>query len=223
MEIVALLPMKANSERVKGKNFKPLGGRPLFQWMLDTLISMDEIAKVVINTDAIEILNTSPSVRNSKVVLKERKAELCGDFVSMNRILADDIAEFTAEVYLMTHTTNPFISKSTLSSAIAYFEEAKKTSSADSLFSVDRCQDRFYDKNLNPINHNPNELVRTQDLDPLFRENSNFYLFSKDSFDKTQARIGLSPVTFETPFMEALDIDETYHWNMAELIAAGKN
>jgi CMP-N-acetylneuraminic acid synthetase len=223
MKIVALLPMKANSERVKGKNFKPLGGRPLFQWMLDTLNSMDEVTKVVINTDATEILKASPSVKNSKVVLKERKAELCGDFVSMNKILADDIAEFSADVYLMTHTTNPFISKLTLSSAITYFEEARKTSSADSLFSVDRCKDRFYDKNLNPINHDPNKLIRTQDLDPLFRENSNFYLFSKDSFNRTQARIGLSPVTFETPFMEALDIDEMYHWNMAELIASGRN
>ena len=51
-KIVALLPMKAHSERVKGKNFKIFNGKPLYKWILDTLLSTNIIDKVVINTDA---------------------------------------------------------------------------------------------------------------------------------------------------------------------------
>ncbi|MEO7797673.1 MAG: hypothetical protein ABIY47_08115, partial [Opitutaceae bacterium] len=47
---VALLPIKANSQRVRGKNFKELQGKPLFQWILDSLLAVDEIELVVINT-----------------------------------------------------------------------------------------------------------------------------------------------------------------------------
>ena len=54
--IVALVPMKANSERVKGKNFRDFCGKPLFRWILDTLLEVQEIDEIVINTDARHIL-----------------------------------------------------------------------------------------------------------------------------------------------------------------------
>ena len=108
--IVALLPMKANSERVKGKNFKLLAGKPLFQWILDALLENKEIDQVVINTDAKHILIENGLIESDRVLIRERKPELCGDLVSMNLILEDDIANVPADTYIMTHTTNPLIS-----------------------------------------------------------------------------------------------------------------
>ncbi len=104
-KIVALLPMKANSERVKGKNFRELAGKPLFKWILDSLLAVNEIDKVVINTDARNILAENGLVENGRVVIRDRKPELCGDMVSMNLILADDIQAVDSETYIMTHTT----------------------------------------------------------------------------------------------------------------------
>ena len=216
-KVVALLPMKANSDRVKGKNFRILAGKPLFQWILDALLAVPDIDCVVINTDAKHILLENGLVPSDRVIIRERKPELCGDFVSMNLILEDDISEVDSEFYLMTHTTNPLISKDTINKALQSFKSSEATH--DSLFSVNRVQTRFYREDMTPVNHNPAELVRTQDLEPWFEENSCLYLFTRDSFSKTNARIGNSPMMFITPALESVDIDEPEDWVMAEALA----
>ncbi|MCE2915673.1 MAG: hypothetical protein LW768_09035, partial [Rubrivivax sp.] len=86
-KIVALLPMKANSERVVGKNFRDFNGKPLFRWILDTLLSVGDIDRVVINTDARGILAEHGLVDSDRVTIRDRKPEICGDFVSMNLVL----------------------------------------------------------------------------------------------------------------------------------------
>jgi CMP-N-acetylneuraminic acid synthetase len=217
--IVALLPMKAHSERVRGKNFRDFNGKPLFRWVLDRLLSIEEIDLVVINTDARDILATNGLIDTPRVLIRDRKPELCGDFVSMNRILEDDIAAVPADLYLMTHVTNPLLSVETIRGALEAYRAALGVGSHDSLFSVDRVQTRFYRRDGSPVNHDPANLVRTQDLEPWFEENSNLYLFSRESFARTSARIGARPLVFETPRIESLDIDEQSDWDLALLAA----
>ncbi|MGD2133667.1 MAG: acylneuraminate cytidylyltransferase family protein [Maricaulaceae bacterium] len=222
MGIVALLPMKAHSARVTSKNFRPFAGKPLFRWILDTMLSMDEIERVVINTDAREVLRREgleDGDVDGRVMIRDRKAEICGDFVSMNLVLADDVANVEAETYLMTHTTNPLLSAATMQAALKRFDAARATGEADSLFTVNRVQTRFYREDGSPVNHDPAELIRTQDLEPWFEENSNLYLFTRDSFAKTDARIGAKPTMFETPPLESVDIDGPDEWAIAEALA----
>lgn len=217
-KLVALLPMKANSERVKGKNFRALAGKPLFRWILDTLLSIEEIEKVIINTDARAILAEHGLTDGGRVEIRDRKPELCGDFVSMNRILEDDIAAVPASAYLMTHTTNPLLRPGTIRRAIsAYF--GGLSNGKDSLFGVTKYQTRFYRADGSAINHDPNVLMRTQDLEPWYEENSNIYIFSRESFARTNARIGESPVLFEVPRIECADIDGPAEWFIAESLA----
>jgi len=217
--LVALLPLKAHSARVKGKNFRPFAGKPLFQWILNTLLSIPEIERVVINTDARQILADNGLVETDRILIRDRKPELCGDFVSMNKVLADDIANVDSDLYLMTHTTNPLLSATTIVRALLHFEKARVAKSADSLFTVNRFQTRFYREDGSAINHDPNNLIRTQDLEPWYEENSNMYLFSKPSFLSTNARIGRKPVMFETPRTESADIDDQVGWEIAEMMA----
>jgi CMP-N-acetylneuraminic acid synthetase len=134
----------------------------------------------------------------------------------MNLVLQDDIDNTDADIYLMTHTTNPFISLSTINSAIGAFNTAEDK---DSLFTVNRIQTRFYDERCKAINHDPDNLIPTQDLEPWFEENSCMYLFTKKSFCKTAARIGESPMMFETSKLESVDIDEPQDWQLAAALA----
>lgn len=217
MKLVALLPMKANSERVKGKNFRDFCGKPLFQWILDELISCDEIDSIVINTDAEYLLNASFST-HEKVIIRERPLDIRGDLVSMNIIIEDDIRNTDGDIYLMTHTTNPLLTRKTIAKAIKLYKSLLNTGEADSLFSVNKIQTRFYDKEARPINHDPDNLLRTQDLEPYFEENSNFYFFTRDSFSKTKTRIGKSPAMFEMELLEAIDIDNQEDWDLASLL-----
>lgn len=221
-KVVALLPMKANSERVKGKNFRTFVNKPLFKWMLDSLLDVEEISQVVINTDAREILAENGLIESDRIVIRDRKEDLCGDFVSMNKILLDDINNIPADLYLMTHTTNPLLSSSTIKSAINKYDEAFAKGECDSLFTVTRFQTRFYREDGSAVNHDPENLIRTQDLEPWYEENSNLYIFTDKSFKTTGARIGNKPILFETPVLESVDIDEQSDWDLAVAMASIK-
>ena len=219
--LVALLPMKANSVRVPSKNFRPLAGKPLFRWILDTLLAMPEIDAVVINTDARQILADNGLVdgEGGRVIIRDRKPEICGDLVSMNLVLADDVQNVAADAYLMTHTTNPLLSAATMSAAVAAYRAGVEAGTADSLFTVNKHQTRFYRADASPVNHDPQNLIPTQDLEPWFEENSNAYIFSGESFLSTNARIGSKPIMFETPKLESVDIDGPEDWALAEALA----
>lgn len=217
--IVALLPMKANSVRVSGKNFRDFCGKPLFRWILDTLLSVEEIDQVVINTDARHILADNGLVETDRIVIRDRKPEICGDHVSMNLVLADDVANVPADLYLMTHTTNPLMSADTIRKAIAAFIEGQAQGKADSLFTVDKVQTRFYRADCSPVNHDPDNLIPTQNLEPWFEENSNLYIFTAESFAKTKARIGKLPMMYEGPYFESVDIDTPADWDFAVVAA----
>lgn len=216
---VALLPMKAHSARVSRKNFRPFAGKPLFRWILDSLLALPEIDLVVINTDARDIL-TGHGLRDAeRVLIRDRRPELCGDFTSMNLVLADDVAAVEASTYLMTHTTNPLLRPATIRAALAAFAGGRAAGTADSLFTVNRFQTRFYRADGSAVNHDPKNLIRTQDLEPWFEENSNLYLFDRTSFAQTRARIGARPMMFETPRIESADIDDQEGWEIAEALA----
>jgi CMP-N-acetylneuraminic acid synthetase len=217
---VALLPMKANSQRVKGKNFRPLHGKPLFRWILDSLLAIDGIDSVVINTDARHILKENGLVESDRVIIRDRREDLCGDTVSMNRILADDIQAVPADTYLMTHTTNPMLTTATVASAMAAYAAGVAAGKADSLFTVTKIQTRFYRADGSAVNHDPDNLIQTQDLEPWFEENSNLYIFSRESFAAANARIGKKPVLHVMDKTEAIDIDTPEDWALAEAVAA---
>jgi len=221
--IVALLPMKANSTRVKGKNFRDFSGKPLFRWILDSLLAIEEIDQIVINTDARDLLLEHGFVDSQRVLIRDRIPEICGDNVSMNLVIQDDVLNVPSDLYLMTHTTNPLLSSVTIRKAIKFFKEKHLTDGVDSLFSVNKVQTRFYKADGKPVNHDPANLIPTQDLEPWFEENSNLYIFTSDSFARTKARIGAAPVLFETPSIESLDIDTPADWEFALLGAAYLN
>lgn len=215
-QVIALLPMKGNSERVPGKNLKLFNGKPLFHHVLNTLVNSAKIEKVIINTDSELIAESAQTFENVEIFY--RPDEICGDFVSMNDIIAYDIQKSKGKFFLQTHSTNPLLKTGTINKAIDVFFDSLKEG-YDSVFSVTRHQTRLYTKDGQALNHNPKELIRTQDLDPLFEENSNFFIFSNESFQKAgQKRIGLKPKMIEVDKLEAVDIDEPQDFLLAEAI-----
>lgn len=217
MKIVALLPMKGHSERVPEKNLKPFCGKPLYQLVLNELLKSRYINKIIVNTDGPAIIESIRQSYGDKVAIHPRPEALKGDTVSMNRIIGHDIETEPADLYVQTHSTNPLLKIETLDAAIEKMEEVKDK--YDSVFSVTRMNTRLYDKEGNPFNHNPEELLRTQDLDPLFEENSNFYIFTKNSFQNAgDKRIGKKALMFEIDKLEAVDIDEPQDFVIAEVL-----
>ena len=211
--IVALVPMRHESERVPGKNYRNFADRPLYHHIVRSLLKSGPIAEVVIDTDSPFIMADArdhfPQVR-----LIERPEALCGGKVPMNDIVFHDVALCEADFFLQTHSTNPLLRPETIDRAVDTFLQVYPK--RDSLFSVTRMQARLWDGEGRPVNHDPSELRRTQDLSPMFVENSNLYIFSLESIRHRRNRIGERPLLFEIDPEEAWDIDEELDFQVAE-------
>lgn len=209
--------MKGNSERVPNKNLKDFAGKPLYHRVMDALLASKYIDKVIVNTDSEIIKADLKKYFENKVIIIDRPQEIIGDFVSMNKVIECDINNVEADIYLQTHSTNPLLKTKSIDAAIEKMIALSEDKVYDSVFSVTRLQTRLYEANGTPLNHNPEELLRTQDLEPLYEENSNFYIFTKESFYNSGGkRIGLKPFMFEIDKIEAVDIDEPQDFIIAE-------
>ncbi len=214
-KIVALVPMRHHSQRVPGKNYRPMAGKPLFTYILESLLACPQISQVVVDTDSEPIIEGIrehfPTV---KLIL--RPPELRADEISMNEILAFDISQVQADFYLQTHSTNPLLKAATIQKAIQTF--LSKTPAYDSLFAVTRLQVRLYDQLGRALNHNPAILLQTQDLPPVYMENSCIYIFSPSTLLQHRNRLGERPYMFEIDPIEGWDIDNELDFSIVEFL-----
>jgi CMP-N-acetylneuraminic acid synthetase len=203
--IFALVPMRHHSQRVPGKNYRPLAGKPLYQHIVETLLAVPEIGQVVVDTDSGPVMD---GLRRDfpQVTVLPRPEHLRADAIPMNEILLYDTSQVAADFYLQTHSTNPLLRPETVSKAIQTF--LADYPAHDSLFSVTRLQTRLYDQHGHAINHDPNILLQTQDMPPVYEENSCIYIFTRENLVRRHNRLGEKPLMFEMDAAEAWDIDE---------------
>jgi CMP-N-acetylneuraminic acid synthetase len=215
MKLAALVPMRHHSQRVPGKNYRPLAGKPLFHHIIETLLAVREINEIVVDTDSDLVMN---GLRKNfpQVKIINRPDVLRADDIPMNDILIYDISQVQADFYLQTHSTNPLLRPETVSRAVQSF--LADYPKHDSLFSVTRWQTRLYDQNGKAINHDPSVLIQTQNLPPVYEENSCLYLFTRDNLLKRNHRIGEKPMMFEIDADEAWDIDEELDFQICEFL-----
>ncbi|MCF8709473.1 acylneuraminate cytidylyltransferase family protein [Rhizorhapis sp. SPR117] len=215
-KLVALMPMRHNSERIPGKNYRAFGdGRPLFHHMVDVMLACPVIEKIVIDTDS-PVIKTQCAEKYPQVLVLDRPEHLKDGATPMNDVLLRDIQEVESRFYLQTHSTNPLLKPETLARAVDTF--FKNYPVYDSLFSVTRQQTRYWDPLGRAINHNPNILLRTQDLPPVYEENSCIYIFERETLVTKHNRIGNRPFLFEIEQVEAQDLDEELDFQIADLI-----
>ena len=219
MKLVALVPMRHHSQRVPGKNYRMLAGKPLFHHVIETLLAVPQIAEVAVNTDSTPVIN---GLRQffPQVQIIPRPEHLQADDVPMNDILIYDTEHTQADFYLQTHSTNPLLKPETVSRAIQSL--LTHYPDYDSLFSVTRLQTRLYDQHGNAINHDPTVLIQTQDLPPVFEENSCLYIFTRENLIRRHHRIGDKPMMFEIDADEAWDIDEELDFAITDFLLRRK-
>jgi len=207
--------MRHHSQRVPGKNYRPLADKPLYQHIVETLLAVPEINEVVVDTDSDPVMD-GLRANFPQVKIINRPEHLRADDIPMNEILIHDTDLFPADFYLQTHSTNPLLKAETVSRAIKSFLAEYPT--RDSLFSVTRLQTRLYDKDGGAINHNPNELLQTQDLPPVYEENSCLYIFTRANLIAKKHRISDHALMFEIPADEAWDIDEELDFAICDFL-----
>lgn len=210
----AFIPLKGHSERVPGKNLRDFAGRPLFHVVVETLQAAERVGTIYIDTDDDDIASSAAGLES--VVVVRRRPELVGDEVSVNLLIKSFLESHDAEHVIQTHATNPLLRPETIDAAI---DRYTTDPSISSLFAATRYQARFYRADMTPVNHNPEELLPTQMLSPLFMENSNFYIFSREGFLENDRRITDRTAMYDVDPMEAVDIDEERDFEMAVVMA----
>ena len=222
MKIYALIPIKHNSERVPGKNYRDFNGKPLFYWIINTLLNSTYVDKIIIDTDSPTIKELVPkhfSDTMERIIIYDRPEHLHGGHVATNDLFVNVIEDLNldADYYFQTHTTNPLLKTSSVNNAIETFLNKIKDG-YETLFSVKTHHTRFYNSKGEDMNHNRFHLIPTQDLDPIYEENSCMYLFSKNTLMKYKARIGNKAYLYKMNDIESTDIDWPEDFKIAELL-----
>jgi CMP-N-acetylneuraminic acid synthetase len=217
-QITAILPMRAGSQRVKGKNERIINGKYLYEYIVDTLLHAKLVGNIIINTDIKNV--TEKYYANSQIKIVKRPNHLKGN-INMNLVIDQTLDHTEDEYFVQVHATNPLLKATTIDRAIDLFIKNQKNN--DSLFSVTKVQKRFWRKNGLPINHKIGDEPTTQNLEPYFEENSCLYIFSRESFNKNNNRIGKNPILFEISKIESWDIDEEEDLKIAKDILISKS
>lgn len=206
MKTVALVPIKLNSQRLKNKNILPLAGHPLCWHICNSLINAKGIDEVYVYCSDEAIKQYLPE----GVIFKQRDKKLDGDLVKGFDIYRSFINEVDSDVYVLAHTTSPFIKTTSVENALSHILSGEY----DSAFSAERVQTfAWYDGK--PINYDLNDVPRTQDLEPVWIETSAFFMFKKEIFTEHCRRIGFKPYIQEVCGVEAVDIDEQKDYDFA--------
>lgn len=210
MKVTAVVPMKLNNRRLPQKNTKCFkNGNPLCWYILSTLLKINEIEEVYVYCSNPDIKKYIPEGVN----YLKRSEDLDQDSTKMNEVLQAFAREIPSDIYVMTHTTAPFIKSSSIKKGL----EAVLSGDFDSSFAVKKLQD-FLWKDGRPFNYELDNIPRTQDLPPLFEETSGFYIYKSNIITNLNRRIGQKPFLVEVGEIESIDIDEPEDFKIADAI-----
>lgn len=210
MKTVAVVPMKLNNRRLPQKNTKCFtNGKPLCYYILSTLLKVPGI-------DEIYVYCSNPDIKEfipEGIKYLRRSESLDQDTTKMNEVLLSFAKDVPADVYVMTHTTAPFISKESICEGL----EAVVNKGFDSSFAAKKLQDFLWKDGI-PFNYSLDNIPRTQDLPPLYEETSGFYIYKSNVITDFNRRIGNNPYIVEVGAIESIDIDEAEDFAIADAI-----
>lgn len=207
--IIGIMPIKLNNERLPGKNIKLLDGKPLIHYGLTALLESGKL-------DVIYVFCSDDAIREyllEGVNFMKRPDFLDLPASNFTQIFDEFRKRADADIYVYAHATAPFISADTVNECI----DAVAYGGYDSAFTATKIQD-FLWQDGEPLNFQKDNLPRSQDLKPIYRETSGIYVFKKEVFLGCHARIGENPFIKEVGWKEAVDINTAQDFEMAEMI-----
>jgi CMP-N-acetylneuraminic acid synthetase len=210
MKVVAMVPIKMNSERIPGKNIKKFGdGTPLIECLLSTLVKVKEFDEIYVYCSSEEIEEyLIPGVKYLK-----RSSELDQDNKNCNDIIKSFMNDIDADIYVVSHVTGPFTTIKSISECI----NAVANDGYDSAFMAGKMQEFLWSEG-KPLNFDPNHFPRTQDLKAIYSEAPGAYVFKKETFQKYNRRVGVKPYICEATDIECIDIDYPEDFEIANAI-----
>jgi CMP-N-acetylneuraminic acid synthetase len=205
-KVVAFVPMKMANERLPNKHFLPLAGRPLLVHVFESLLRVDGLSAIYAWTSDASAQQHLPQ----GVTFVKRDQRFDGREVKGLELFNGFAADVPADLYLLAHATAPFLQPATMRRGL----DGVLSGEHDSALSVRRIQTYCWHRG-RPVNYEPTDIMRTQDLQPVFVETSGFYVYSREDISRRHRRIGDRPLFVEVSEWEAIDIDWPQDYEMA--------
>lgn len=205
-KVTAFVPIKLNSQRLPHKNILPLGDQPLCWYVFNTLLQIEQVDEVCVFCSDERVLDYIPN----GVRFVKRDSRLDGDLVKGQEIYQSFINTVDSDIYVLAHTTSPFLTKQSVENALLNVLSERY----DSALSVLKKQTFVWYKG-ETLNYHLNDIPRTQDIEPVYIETSGFYMFKKDHFLSGGRRIGYKPYFQVLADIEAIDIDTREDYEFA--------
>ena len=210
LKVVSFIPIKLNNQRLPGKNTLPLGNKLMCNYIFETIDRINEITEkyVYCSNDSIQ-----KYIPQGLIYLK-RDSYLDGFQVKGLEIIEYFLRDVDADIYVLTHVTQPFTKAESIKEALLKVMSGEY----DSAFSALEIQDYCWYQG-KPFNYDMQDIVTTQDLEPVYMETGAFYIFTKEVFKKYHQRIGKKPYVKIVSQFEAVDIDTEEDYKMAKIVA----
>jgi CMP-N-acetylneuraminic acid synthetase len=210
MKVTALVPIKLNNERLPNKNILPFdGGKPLVYYILETLRKVNSIDEIYVYCSSEEIVRFLPE--GIRFLKREKELDLAT--TAFNLVLSSFADLIDSDIYALTHATSPFISSISISKGI----DAVTSGKHDSALAVTKLND-FLWKDGKPFNYEVDNIPRTQDLEPMYKETCGLYVYTRDLIKKNNRRIGDNPFLVEVSKIEAIDINDSDDFIIANAV-----
>lgn len=214
MKIVSFIPIKLNNQRLPGKNTMMLQGRSTCDYIFETISNVDIIDEKYVYCSDEAIKPYIKPYEDKGLKFLKRDPYLDGFKVKGLEIIDYFVRDIDADIYVLTHVTQPFTKSKSIENALNKVISGEY----DSAFSAVVLQDYMW-MNGKPLNYDLKNIVRTQDLAPIYMETGAFFIFKKEVFTELRQRIGNKPYIYEIDQFEAVDIDTAEDFEFAKVVA----
>lgn len=201
MKVGCFIPVKQFSERVKGKNFRPVNGIPLYQIVISKAVKSDRFTDIYVDTDSEEVAKFAIDLGCKHI---EREQELSKNTANGNDLLVSHFLKNPGyDYYFQIFVTAPLMSVKTIQESV---DGLIHSAEHDSVFTTIAHNGFFWRAGM-PISYRPDLLPRSQDLVPIEEETTGLYGINKIALDKYRCRIGAKPLTIHVIKTEAIDLN----------------
>ena len=210
MKVVSFIPIKLNNQRLQGKNTLPLGDKPMCNYIFETVRKISEIDEKYVYCSSDFIQEYIPQ----GLTYLKRDSYLDGFQVKGLEIIEYFVRDVKADIYVLTHVTQPFTKAESIREALLKVIAGEY----DSAFSALEIQDYCWYQG-KPLNYSMQDIVTTQNLEPVYMETGAFYIFTREVFKKYHQRIGKKPYRKIIGQLEAVDVDTAEDYKIAQIVA----
>ena len=206
-KVIGFVPMRGGSKGIKKKNIKKLLGQPLCYYVLNALNLSSNIDDIYVSTDCSEIEEVVSKLNFEKVKFFRRSSESSTDGASSESAILEFIKQKIDDheiTFFFSQVTSPLLTVQDVDDALSQFD----LNDSDSLLSAVKYNRFFWSESGIPLNYNPVERPRRQDMENYFVENGAIYISKVKSIIESNSRISGKISIFPMSHNSLIEIDE---------------